>query len=627
MSALESSGSQVGPVADGAAAEADVPDIQHLLAEVVADSAGDLAVASAEGELTYGQLDQLAGAVADELRRLGVQAGDLVALATRRSPAMVVGALGILKAGAAYVSLDPSYPPERLQFMLGDCGAHVVVESAQDAFVPAVHLTGGQSERGGLPVQLPATSQVPAYVIYTSGSTGRPKGVLVTEPSLLNLVRWHQGTFGVTAEDRATLMASPGFDATVWELWPYLLAGASVHVPPEGVRRDPVAWRDWLVEHRITIAYVPTAIAEHLLRLPWPDDVALRYLLTGGDALLVSPPPGLGFEVVNNYGVTEATVVSTSAPVRPSTGTASAPPIGFAITGADLYVVDEKLAPVAPGEAGELLIGGVCVAAGYLNLPELTAEKFVPDHLGCEPNARLYRTGDSVRSTSEGFEFLGRLDDQVKVRGYRIETGDVAAALLRHDDIRSCVVVGGGQHSADRRLVAYVVAAGESQPSIEELRAHLAAIVPDYMFPTSYVWMDELPTGPNGKIDRGALPEPGLVERDGATGEAQQQEQTELERSVGAVVAELLGLTNIGMNEDFFLLGGHSLLGAQLIATLSDQLGVEIPLRSLFEGPSVRELASEIERLLLSEIEDLSDEEAERMIGTMSQPVRQAAER
>jgi len=623
---LETPASQVGPVTKGAAAAAVVPGVLGLMAEATAGAPGALAVASAEGRLTYAQLDQLASAVAAELQRLGVQAQDLVALATTRSPAMVVGALGILKAGAAYVSLDPSYPPERLQFMLRDCGARVIVESSSDSFVPAVRATG-VSNGSARHVQLPATADPPAYVIYTSGSTGRPKGVLVTEPSLLNLVGWHQEAFGVTAEDRATLVASPGFDASVWELWPYLLAGASVHVPPDEVRRDPAGWRDWLVEQRITIAYVPTAMAEHLLGLSWPDDVALRYLLTGGDTLLVSPPPGLGFEVINNYGVTEATVVATSGSVPPSTAPASAPSIGYPISGAELYVVDEKLAPVDEGEVGELLIGGICVAAGYLNLPELTAERFVPDHLGCELEARLYRTGDLVRASSAGLEFLGRLDDQVKVRGYRVETGDVATALLRHADVRSCVVVGAGEHSAGRHLVAYIVASGERQPNIDELRDHLAEIVPDYMFPTLFVWLDELPTGPNGKIDRGALPEPGPVERQTAADGTQPQDLTDLERTVGSVVAGLLGLSGIGLDEDFFLLGGHSLLGAQLIATLSDQVGVEIPLRSLFEGPSVRELALEIERLLLREIEDLSDEEAEHMIDTISQPVRQAVER
>lgn len=615
MSALGSTASPVGRDSRGAAAAVAAPRLEELVSEAIAANPGALAVAAPEGQLTYAELDRQAASLADELRRLGVVPRELVALATTRSPAMVVGALGILKAGAAYVSLDPSYPRERLEFMLHDCGAKVLVESSPEPLRPSVRsldVPAGAAER----VHLPVSTDPPAYLIYTSGSTGRPKGVLVTQPSLLNLVRWHQAAFGVTAQDRATLTASPGFDASVWELWPYLMAGASVHVAPEQVRRDPVAWRDWLVEHRITIAYVPTAVAENLMGLTWPEDAALRYLLTGGDTLLVSPPPGLGFTVVNNYGVTEATVVTTSGPVTPVTSPTSAPPIGFPIAGAEVYVVDEKLTPVADGEPGELLIGGVCVAVGYLNLPELTAERFLPDHLGCEPGARLYRTGDRVRRCPDGgLEFLGRLDDQVKVRGYRVETGDVAAALLRHADIRSCVVAGTGEHSGERRLVAYVVAAGDRQPDIDELRAHLELIVPNYMIPTLFVWLAELPTGPNGKIDRAALPVPSLIERETP---ADDEERTDLEGVVGVIVAELLGLANIGVNEDFFLLGGHSLLAAQLIAALSDQVGVEVSLRAVFEGPSVRELAAEVERLVLAEIEDMSEDDAEQMVSRIS---------
>ena len=584
--------------------------VEQLVSSATEADPVALAVASPEGQLSYSELDRRAASVADELHRLGVRPLDLVALTTARSPAMVVGALGILKAGAAYVSLDPSYPRERLAFMLRDCGASVVVESSPDALVPnvlALGVTAGAAERA----QLPASADPPAYVIYTSGSTGRPKGVLVTQPSLLNLVRWHQHAFGVTAQDRATVIASPGFDASVWELWPYLASGASVHVPPEAVRRDPVGWRDWLVEHSITIAYVPTAVAELLMKLKWPPAVALRYLLTGGDTLLASPPPGLGFVVVNNYGVTEATVVATSAAVTPSTTSTSAPPIGRPITGAELYVVDEKLTPVITGEPGELLIGGVCVAAGYINRPELTAERFIADHLGCEPGTRLYRTGDLVRSGPGGnLEFLGRLDDQVKIRGYRIECGEVATALLRHADVRSCTVVATEADAGERRLVAYLVAATERQPDVDGIRAHLGSILPDYMVPSAFVWLTELPTSANGKIDREALPTPGIAERDGSVGAAP---RSDLEHAISAIVMRLLGLSSVGVDEDFFLLGGHSLLFAQLIAALSDQVGVEVPLRAVFEGPSVRELAAEVERLVLAEIEDMSEDDAERM--------------
>jgi amino acid adenylation domain-containing protein len=588
--------------------------MDQIVSGAVAADPAALAVSSIGGELSYAELDARAAAVADELRRLGVRPTDLVALTTARSPAMAVGALGILKAGAAYVSLDPSYPRKRLDFMLSDCGTRVVVESTVDPKLASVTLLGnaGSIERA----QLPASQDAPAYVIYTSGSTGRPKGVMVTHASLLNLVQWHRDAFDVSAQDRASLVASPGFDASIWELWPYLAAGASVHIPSENVRRDPVVWRDWLIENGITIAYAPTAIAERLMELHWPKETSLRYLLTGGDALLVTPPPGLGFVVVNNYGVTEATVVSTSTQLTASRTSTSVPPIGRPITGAELYVVDEKLAPVAVGEPGELLIGGVSVASGYLNLPELTTERFIADQFGCEPGARLYRTGDLVRCDPGGnLEFLGRMDDQVKIRGYRIECGEVATALLRHAGVGSCTVVATGEDSGERRLVAYLVAATGRQPDVDEMRAHLGSILPDYMVPSAFVWLAELPTSANGKIDREALTAPGIAEREGP---ADGGPRSDLEHAIGAIVMRLLGLSSVGVDEDFFLLGGHSLLAAQLIAAVSDEVAVEVPLRAVFEGPSVRELAQEVERLVLAEIDEMSEDDAEQLVSRIS---------
>jgi amino acid adenylation domain-containing protein len=588
--------------------------VDHLVSKAVAADPTALAVASLHGDLTYGELDLGATTVADELRRLGVGPGDLVALTAARSPAMVVGALGILKAQAAYVSIDPSYPRERIAFMLSDCGTRVVVESSPDPCVPKVTLMSDPSQPGEVTF-MPASDDDPAYVIYTSGSTGSPKGVVVNHASLLNLVRWHQDAFKVAAPDRASLVASPGFDASVWELWPYLVTGASLHIPADCLRRDPVGWRDWLVQNRITVAYAPTAIAERLMELRWPKDAALRYLLTGGDVLAVTPPPGLPFVVVNNYGVTEAAVVSTSTQLSPSESPASTPPIGRPITGAELHVVDEKLVPVAAGDPGELLIGGVSVASGYLNREELTAERFIADHLGCDPGARLYRTGDLVRMGHGGnLEFLGRLDEQVKVRGYRIECGEVAVALLRHSDVRSCVVVATGDGPPERRLVAYLVARGERQPDVDEMRVHLGLILPDYMVPSAFVWLAELPTSPNGKIDRRALPAPDVAEREWDGDDP----RTDLEHAIGAIVMRLLGLASIGVEENFFLLGGHSLLAAQLIAALSDHVGVELPLRAVFEGPSIRELADEIERLVLEEIEAMSEDEAEQHLSRIS---------
>ncbi len=275
-----------------------------------------------------------------------------------------------------------------------------------------------------------------AYVVYTSGSTGQPKGVLVEHDGLTNLVEWHRAAFGLHAGDRCTQISSPGFDAAVWEIWPSLSVGAAIHVVPEGLRTDPIRLRDWLVTEGITVTFLPTPMAEGVIGLDWPDDGALRYLLTGGDALTRRPRRDLGFTLVNNYGLSETTVVATSGAV--ATEGDGAPSIGRPISGVVAEVVDERLRPVDPGGDGELVLGGVAIARGYLNRPELTAQRFLDG-----PEGRRYRTGDRVRVRADGeIEFLGRLDDQLSIRGFRVEPGEIAAVLNSHPAIEASVAVG-----------------------------------------------------------------------------------------------------------------------------------------------------------------------------------------
>ncbi|MDX6324729.1 MAG: hypothetical protein QOK15_1083, partial [Nocardioidaceae bacterium] len=390
-----------------------------------------LAVAAPDARLTYGELLERADAVADRLRSIGVDDGDLVGLCLPRSAALVVGALGILRASAAYVALEPSSPSERLQQMLTDSAVRVAITSDGVEEVRAGELAS-TSPAGSAAT---ADRSPLAYVVYTSGSTGAPKGVLVEHAGLMNLVAWHQRAFEITAADRGTQVASPGFDAAAWEIWPYLAAGASLHVPPVAVRADPHALRDWLVAEAITVSFLPTALAEKVSLLPWPPATALRLVLTGGDRLRHAPPEGLPYRLVNNYGLSEATVVSTSGVVRP--GMTGAPTIGAAIDGVRLAVVNSDQEAVPAGESGELMVGGVSVARGYLNQPELTRRKFVTP-AWAEPGERWYRTGDLVRLRPDGdVEFLGRLDEQVQIRGARIEPGEVSSLLDRHPDIRA----------------------------------------------------------------------------------------------------------------------------------------------------------------------------------------------
>ncbi|HYY41575.1 MAG TPA: amino acid adenylation domain-containing protein, partial [Pyrinomonadaceae bacterium] len=351
----------------------------------------------------------------------------LVGVLMERSLDMVVALLGVLKAGGAYVPLDAAYTPERLAFMLADAAVPVLLTQAHlRAALPRADVTvlcldadwsTIATESTATPTHHSTAADL-AYVIYTSGSTGRPNGVQLAHAGLLNLIYWHQTRFAVSATDRATQLAGTAFDAAVWELWPYLTIGASIHLPAEDeTRLAPARLRDWLDQQGITISFLPTPLAARVLPLDWSRQTTLRTLLTGGDRLQHYPPPGLPFELVNNYGPTECTVVTTSCTVSATAQTASAPAIGRPIANTEVYLLDAHLQPVPTGVAGELYIGGASLARGYQQRPELTAARFIPHPFSPEPGARLYRTGDAARYLSDGqIEFLGRLDTQVQVR-------------------------------------------------------------------------------------------------------------------------------------------------------------------------------------------------------------------
>ncbi len=564
-------------------------------------SPGDVAVSGPDGTVTYAQLAVRSELVAERLRQSGVKPGDLVGLCVDRSASLVVGALAIFKAGGAYVAIDPKYPDDRIRWMLDDSAAVAVVGDVAaadrlgpDGARPAVVMeNAGRLRHRPVPDGGPSRRHRPlptdlAYVVYTSGSTGRPKGVMVEHANLDNLVAWHRTAFSLTADDRCTQIASPGFDAAVWEIWPCLAAGASLHIVPEDLRLDPLGLRHWLVEQAITVTFLPTAVAEGLIGLGWPADCSLRYLLTGGDALTRRPAPGLGFTVVNNYGLSETTVVATSGVVGPDgEGT---PSIGSPIAGVVAEVVDDDLRAVEPGTAGELVIGGVAVGRGYLHREDLTTERFV-DGVG----GRRYRTGDRVRRRPDGaFDFLGRLDDQLSIRGVRVEPGEVSATLNSHHAISASAVVGIDSAAGERQLVAYVVSGDATRPPDKELDGFLGDVLPETMVPAKYVWLDELPLTAHGKVDRDALPvpigSPGTLDRPSSD----ERPRTATEEAIAPVLAELLDVTEIGVDQNFFLLGGHSMLGAQLIVRLEYLFDVEISLRYLFDHPTLAEIAAEV---------------------------------
>jgi len=593
--------------------------VPQLVAAQAAAVPGALAVMQGKLSLTYRELDQRANRLAHFLQSLGVGPDVVVGLYLDRSLALIAGALAILKAGGAYLPLDPSHPKERLIVMLKDAKTSILVTG--HGMVEALpehpeHVVALDSE-GRLPFTQSSEAPIPrarrenlAYVIYTSGSTGQPKGVEISHGALLNLVCWHQRAFRITPDDRASQLSALGFDAAVWELWPYLTAGASVHLSDGVAMNDPEAVRDWLIFQKISICFLATPLAERVMTLEWPKKARLRVLLTGADTLHHYPPRKLPFQLVNNYGPTECTVLATSGTVPPNEHPHRLPSIGSPIDNVQVYILNEGMRQAPIGEFGEIYIGGAGLACGYRNQPDLTAERFVPDPFSSEPGAHLFRTGDLGCYLTDGqIAFLGRVDEQVKIRGFRIEPAEIVKVLDEHPAVQASTVVAREVEPGDKRLVAYFVPAAKAQPTHTELRNFIAARVPEYMVPATFVKLEALPLNPSGKVDRTGLPAPNAENtlRDSSF----VAPRTPIEERLAAMLALLLDLDRVGVEDNFFLLGGHSLLGTQLIARVRDAFGVELSLRTLFDAPTVSKLSAQIEALLLAKLEAMSEEEAQ----------------
>lgn len=563
---------------------------------------GNLAVSDDSGSLSYGELDERTNRLASYFRTLGVGPEVLVAMCVSRSITFVLASLAIIKAGGAYLPMDPTLPADRLKFMLNDAAVTLLLtHGSQD--IPSgtwkvIDLDRVYEQISEIPPSLALPDVQPdnlAYVIYTSGSTGLPKGVEITHASLKNLINWHHRTFEVTSADRASMLANVGFDASVWELWPYLTAGASVHLPDESTRNIPERLQEWIASSKLTIAFVPTPLAERLMALKWPAN-GLRRLLTGGDVLHHYPPADLPFKVINNYGPTEYTVVATSSEVI-NKSSKGMPSIGLAIDNTQVRILDSEMRPVPIGVAGELYIGGAGLARGYRNRPDLTEAKFVSTLFNAGQEVRLYKTGDLVRMRPDGtLDFLGRIDDQMKIRGHRIEPNEVVMALNQHPLVDSSFVLPQEDSRNEKRIVAYIVRAPASKPNALGLREFLRNRLPDYMIPEVFVALDEMPTSTNGKIDRDALPlpDPNNILHE----QTYVSPRGGIENRVAGILAELLEVERVGADDNFFLMGGHSLLGAQLISRVREVFGVNLTLINLFESPTVTNLANEIERLI-----------------------------
>lgn len=596
--------------------------IPQLVARQAAATPDAIAVVEGTQTLSYKQLNQRANQLAHYLRTLGVSPNVLVGLCVERSLDMVVGLLGILKTGGAYVPLDPTYPPERLAFMLEDSHAPVlvtwqsIVNRLPVGNTQLVCLDTDTAVLAQQPTDVPSTTVTPSdlvYVIYTSGSTGRPKGVQITHYSLLNLIFWHQHAFEVTSADRASQVASPAFDATGWELWPYLTMGAQVIIVDEETRVSPALLRDWLVNQAITISYLPTPLAESVINLAWPAQTSLRYLLTGADTLRAYPSPELPFAFINNYGPTESTVVATYGRVLPTVHADMPPSIGRPIWNTQIYILDEQLRQVPIGTPGELYIGGTGLSLGYFNHPDLTNGRFIPHPLSEKPGELLYKTGDLARFLPDGqIAFMGRADYQIKIRGYRIEPDEIMVVLRKHPSVQSSLVIARGDSPGDKRLVAYLVLVPGVNVTASSLRETLSEYLPEYMIPSAFVILPVLPVTSNGKVDRAALPAPD------ATNTLRDEDivapRTPTEEHVARIVTTLLNLETESIDENFFMLGGHSLLGTQIIAQVSETFGVNLPLRSLFEAPTIRLLAAEIEERVIAKLDSMSEDEVLQLL-------------
>jgi amino acid adenylation domain-containing protein len=593
-------------LAEKARAERPAADLEgHRLFEAAAlREPGATAVVAADGSLTYAELNARANQLARRLRALGVGPDVPVAVCLERSTRLLVGLLGILKAGGAYVPIDPAYPAGRVAFMLEDCRASVVVtETAVVANldvgtrqVVLLDLEGELSRESSSDFETAPGPDRLAYVIYTSGSTGTPKGVQVTRGALGNFLRSLRKIVGLEATDVLAAVTTVSFDIAALEFFLPLSVGARVELLSREEAADGQALASRLERSGVTFLQATPATWRILLETGWSGRPGMT-LLCGGEALpraLADRLLDKGAALWNLYGPTETTIWSSAARVEPGAG---AVPIGQPIAKTQLHVLDARLRPVPVGVPGELYIGGDGLARGYLGRPALTADRFLPDPFATKPGARMYRTGDLARRLADGgFECLGRVDHQVKIRGFRVELGEVEAALLAHPGVGQAVAVAREDASGEQALIAFHVPLPGANPTAAELREVARRALPDYMIPSAFVPLESMPLTPNGKVDRGALPDfdPASLTPTGRY----VPPRSALEEAVASAFSAVLGVERVGALDSFFDLGGHSLMAAQVLGRIRDALGVELPLKDLFDVPTVSGLAHRVEDAL-----------------------------
>lgn len=573
-----------------------------------------VAVACGDQRLTYARLVAHAYRLARHLWAVGVRPGARVGVCLRRSPEKAVAHLATFAAGACVVLLDPGQPAERLTYMISNAGiAAVLTYERFLALLPddGVHLVCLDRDLDADDVTVHQTDPLPrhgdhaaavAYVAYTSSSTGEPKAILLPWRAIDHSIDAMRHVLGLTGAERLAWLSGPGYGIFIAEVLPYLASGAEVHVVDEAAAQKPETLRDWLVAMSITDAVIVAPLAEHLLALPWPVGTPLRRMVVFGDRLRRWPPADLPFEVVTLYGSGEATCVActhdahrglragpaTASPRERETGV---PPVGRPLPNVRTYVLDEHREPVPPQVVGELFVAGQGLALGYLDRPELTRDAFLPAPFDEERGSVLYRTGDLARYRPDGvIEVLGRADQQVAVRGFRVELGEVEAVLVRQPGVRQGVVVAREDVPGARRLVAYVVPEAPAMPTVGELRKALRHSLPDYMVPAAFVLLDAMPVNAHGKIDCPALPAPS-GERP-ALGMPFEAPRGEVERRLAAVWSEVLDVRPVGVHDSFFDLGGDSLTAIQAVTRIRQDFGLDLPLPGFFDAPTIADTAA-----------------------------------